>query len=683
MASFSLWIYLFNFLNLFQATVCYMIHHPNKLLLLFVLAFFLTQSSFSQKVPDAWLKAEFILVLTAHVTWPEERELDTFRIGILGADKVYSVLGMKTDLDTLKNKPVSVEHFRRSRDVQRVQVLFVGDERQTVHKQVFRRFKDSPVLIITDSAANYDYTMLNLMRQSTGGKPFEINKANIDNAGLILSNRILFVGGREDDLRFLVQESERLRRELAGNLDALQNELAIKQEELAETSLKLENRTAEIGFLNQAVDQQTAQLRNLSGDVDLTQTELDGKIRMLRLQEEAIRQRELEITELNEEIAKNEKARLAQIRYQELRYKKSIEQQLLIEDQEDKISFQDELIEQQKLLLIFFLILSLMILTMLFMIYRAYRVKKRANRIFREKSSIIQDQNRAISNQKEEIEAQRDQLQEVNRKIEKQNENIRASISYGLTIQQAILPDLKEIERLFESFVIFYPKDIVSGDFYWFSNLGRNRAGDETIFIAAIDCTGHGVPGAFLSMIGSRMLSAIVNESKVRETDTILELMDKRLKHALNQPRSENDDGMDICLCKIIRKDLRKHADKPVYLSFSGAKRSLFLKRNGMEVEIIKGDRRTTGGGHFNPNPFSKHELLLQKDDRIYLTTDGLMDQHSPRREKYRSKRFVEFLNRCGNLPMKEQQAKLEEEMLAYRSSEYQTDDITVMGLKL
>jgi serine phosphatase RsbU (regulator of sigma subunit) len=356
---------------------------------------------------------------------------------------------------------------------------------------------------------------------------------------------------------------------------------------------------------------------------------------------------------------------------------------LLIEDQEDKISFQDELIEQQKLLLIFFLILSLLILTMLFMIYRAYRVKKRANRIFREKSSIIQDQNRAISNQKEEIEAQRDQLQEVNRKIEKQNENIRASISYGLTIQQAILPDLKEIERLFESFVIFYPKDIVSGDFYWFSNLGRNRAGDETIFIAAIDCTGHGVPGAFLSMIGSRMLSAIVNESKVRETDTILELMDQRLKHALNQPRSENDDGMDICLCKIIRKDLRKHKDRPVYLSFSGAKRSLFLKRNGMEIEIIKGDRRTTGGGHFNPNPFSKHELLLQKDDRIYLTTDGLMDQHSPRREKYRSKRFVEFLNRYGNLPMKEQQAKLEEEMLAYRSSEYQTDDITVMGLKL
>ena len=356
---------------------------------------------------------------------------------------------------------------------------------------------------------------------------------------------------------------------------------------------------------------------------------------------------------------------------------------MLIEEQGKKINLQTKLIEQKNLLLGFFLILSLLIITMIFFIYRAYRVKKRANRIYREKNSIIQDQNKAISGQKEEIEAQRDQLQDINWKIERQNENIRASISYGLTIQQAILPDLKEIERMFESFVLYYPKDIVSGDFYWFSNLGRNRAGDETIFIAAIDCTGHGVPGAFLSMIGSRMLSAIVNESKVRETDTILELMDKRLRHALNQPKSENDDGMDICLCKITRKNVQKQKGQPVYLSFSGAKRSLFLKRESRDVEIIKGDRRTTGGGHFNPNPFSKHELSLQKGDRIYLTTDGLMDQHSPSREKFRSKRFVEFLNRYGNLPMNEQQSMLEEELHAYRSNENQTDDITVLGLKL
>ena len=663
--------------------ICYMNHHLKKLFCLFILALFLTSSLYSQKIPDAWLKSEFILVLTSYISWPNEAELDTFRIGILGADKVYSMLGMKADLDTLKNKPVSVEHYRRTRDVRPVQVLFVGDERQTVLKQVFRRFKDKPVLIITDSAANYDYTMLNLLSKGMAGKPFEVNKANIENAGLTLSYEILYVGGREDDLRLVVQEALRLQDELASNLDSLQNELTERQEELAETSLKLENRTAEIGHLNQAVDQQTEQLGNLSDDVDLKQMDLEDKIRLLGSQEARIQEKEQEIFDLNKRISKEEKAISAQTRILDERYKKSAKQQLLIQEQEDKIKVQSAHIEQQRLLLIFLLILSVLILTMIFTIYRAYRVKKRANRILREKNSIIQDQNKAISNQKEEIEAQRDQLQDINRKIERQNENIRASISYGLTIQQAILPDLKEIERMFESFILYYPKDIVSGDFYWFSNLGRNRTGDQTIFIAAVDCTGHGVPGAFLSMIGSRMLSAIVNESKVRETDTILELMDKRLRHALNQPRSENDDGMDICLCKIIRKDVQKEQDQPVYLSFSGAKRSLFLKREGREVEIIKGDRRTTGGGHFNPNPFSKHELSLQKGDRIYLTTDGLMDQHSPSRKKFRSKRFVEFLNRYGNLPMNEQQARLDKELHAYRSNENQTDDITVMGLKL
>ena len=656
-------------------------HHRKKLFCLYISVFFLNFNAYTQKLPDAWLKAEYIVVLTSYFTWPDEAALDTFRIGILGADEVYSMLGLKQDLDTLKDMPVSVEHYWKVRDVPGSQVLYIGKERLSSLKKAYKRFNDQPVLIITDSSANYNYTMLNLLGRSR--KPFEINKDNIDNAGLTVSYKILAVGGREDDLRLLVREAEKLLGVLSSNLDSIQNDLSERQEELAETSLKLDKRTEEIEMMNQAIDHQTEQLSHLSEDVDLKKLDLEQKIHLLGSQEERIQEKEQEILDLNRDIADKETALIGQMEILDERKQKSEAQQEMINKQEERIRIQSDTIEQQKLLLGFFLILSLLILTMIFLIYRAYRVKKRANRILREKNRIIQEQNKAISSQKEEIETQRDQLQDINRKIERQNDNIRASISYGLTIQQAILPDLKEIQRLFESFILFYPKDIVSGDFYWFSNLGRDRAGDETIFIAAIDCTGHGVPGAFLSMIGSRMLSAIVNESKVRETDTILELMDKRLRHALNQHKSENDDGMDICLCKIIRKDEKKDKYQPVYLSFSGAKRSLFLKREGKAVEIVKGDRRTTGGGHFNPNPFSKHELLLQKGDRIYLTTDGLMDQHSPSREKYRSKRFVEFLNLYANLPMSEQQTRLEDELLAYISTENQTDDITVMGLKL
>ncbi len=658
-------------------------HYLKKLFCLFIPLQFLVFTCFSQKVPEAWLKSEFVVLLTSYITWPDEAESDTFKIAVLGAEDVYSMLGLKHDLDTLKNKPVSVKYYKHKRDLQPADVIYIGKNKQASLKKIFRHFEDQPVLLITDSAVNYDYTMLNLLGMSLGGKQFEINKVNIENAGLTVSYKILYFGGREDDLRLVVRESERLRGELIDNLDSMQSELSDRQEDLAEISWKLEQRTEEINNLNEAIDQQTRQLSNLSEDVDLKKMDLEGKIKLLGSQEERIQEKEQEIMVLNSSISEKEEAISEQMEILEERIKTSEEQGLMIEEQKDKIKTQSLQIERQQLLLFFFLILVLLVLTMIFFIYRAYLVKKRANRIFREKNRIIQEQNAAISSQKEEIEAQRDQLQDVNREIERQNENIRASISYGLTIQQAILPDLSEIERMFESFVIFYPKDIVSGDFYWFSYLGRNRAGDETTFIAAIDCTGHGVPGAFLSMIGSRMLSAIINESKVRETDTILEMMDQRLRQALNQPKSENDDGMDVCLCKIIRKRVGKDNDQNVYLSYSGAKRSLFLKRNGMGVEIIKGDRRTTGGRHFNPNPFSKHELLLKKGDRIYLTTDGLMDQHSPSRVRYRSKRFVEFLNRHGNLPMNEQRTRLEEEMLAYKSTENQTDDITVLGLKL
>ena len=560
-------------------------NHRVKLFWLLVSGWFLAVPSYSQILPDSYLKSEFLLVLSSHVTWPEEAALDTFRIGILGADKVFTALDMKAGLDSFKSKPVSVEHFRRTRDIGLIQVLFLGKERQASLKKVFKRFRGEPVLIITDSALNYDYTMLNLLSRSMAGKPFEINKANIDDAGLLLSHEIVRIGGREDDLRLMVQESDKLQEKLTGNLDSLQKVLSVRQAELEKTSRMLEQRTGEINKLNQAINEQTEQLRDLSEDVDLKQMDLEEKIRLLGSQESRIREREQEISDLNDSILKRVRMFSAQDRILSERIKKTMEQDLLILEQEDKIDSLRKLIDQKNLLLVFFIILSILILVLIFLMYRAYRVKKRANRILREKNSIIQDQNRAISSQKEEIETQRDQLQAVNREIERQNENIRASISYGLTIQQAILPDLKELERLFESFVLFHPKDIVSGDFYWFSNLGRNRSGDKTVFVAAIDCTGHGVPGAFLSMIGSRMLSAIVIESKVRETDTILELMDKRLRHALNQPKSENDDGMDICLCKIIMKDESKGKNQPVYLSFSGAKRSLFLLREGKEVE--------------------------------------------------------------------------------------------------
>jgi len=167
----------------------------------------------------------------------------------------------------------------------------------------------------------------------------------------------------------------------------------------------------------------------------------------------------------------------------------------------------------------------------------------------------------------QEISEQRDELG-------RQNEAIKDSIRYGLTIQQAMLPTRQALDRFADNFVLFKPKDIVSGDFYWYARLERREGFCEKHFIAAIDCTGHGVPGAFMSMIGNRLLNEIVNERKTTDPAEVLDLLDQGVVKALKQETSENSDGMDVCLCRVDRLD-----DGGSKVFFSGAKRNLVVGR--------------------------------------------------------------------------------------------------------
>ncbi|MCK5644359.1 MAG: SpoIIE family protein phosphatase, partial [Gammaproteobacteria bacterium] len=519
-------------------------------------------------------------------------------------------------------------------------------------KKIFNRIEGQPVLIVTDSAKRSEFIMLNILGMNLGGdKPFQLNKINIDNAGLSVSSKILLIAGNEDDLRNIYRELEHEGAKMRTDLDALNLELAQKQKELAESEKKLDERVKEINTLVNEIELQTRELTTLSDSINIKEMDLVDKIRLLGNQENRVRERETEINALNSDIAEKEKEIRDRSQVIEKQLDDIVLQTAMMKEQQKILDSQKIQIERQKIILLFFLILSVLILGLGFMSYRAYQIKRRANRILEEKNRVIQDQKSDILNQKEEIQTQRDKLQEVNIKIERQNENITDSIYYALTIQQAMLPDLDEMEKLFEGFIIYMPKDIVSGDFYWFTQQGRKKSSEKSYYFAVVDCTGHGVPGGFLSMIGSRMLYAIVNEHKIYQTDEIIEHMDKRIRQALNQQKTDNDDGMDICLCKITRQGDDEN-DSNVYLSFSGARRSLFLIRQGKEVEVIRGDRRTIGGKHFNPNPFSKNELALKRGDRIYLTSDGLMDQNSPEREKFGTKRFIAFLNGHASLSM-------------------------------
>ncbi len=286
----------------------------------------------------------------------------------------------------------------------------------------------------------------------------------------------------------------------------------------------------------------------------------------------------------------------------------------------------------------------------------------------KEQEYEIKQKNEELQMQKAELQAQKDLLEEVNHQI-------RDSINYAQTIQSAILPLEKDISQYFEHFMIYLPRDIVSGDFYWFSHPQEN-----VFYCATVDCTGHGVPGAFMSLISSRMLDEIVSIRKIYDTGEILNTLNQMIVRALSQETTNNRDGMDLAMVKITNKGDTFEID------FAGAKRPLiYYSKQENKLQVIKGDRRSIGGVlalsydfHFN-----SHKISLKKGDLLYLSTDGLIDQNNQQRKRFGTPRFMQLIEQITQLTLSEQKIKILMALNEYKGEEEQRDDITVWGLKL
>ncbi|MDW8438775.1 MAG: tetratricopeptide repeat protein, partial [Chloroherpetonaceae bacterium] len=255
------------------------------------------------------------------------------------------------------------------------------------------------------------------------------------------------------------------------------------------------------------------------------------------------------------------------------------------------------------------------------------------------------------------------------------NENILSSIRYASRIQRALLPNDKRMSRaLSEWFALYKPQAIVSGDFYWFYDFG------ETRFVAVGDCTGHGVPGAFMSLLGISFLNQVIVEKRAWSPAKALALLNELMRQALRQEKSEDAfaalrDGMDIALAKL----------EGNRLTFAGARRPLYVAQvKGAQTELIelKGDRASIGGFLEKETNFSEQTLELLGEERIYLTTDGYADIGNEAGKSYGRRRLAQLLKDIAPLPMAEQKARLEEEMRAFQGSAEQRDDITIFGFK-
>jgi serine phosphatase RsbU (regulator of sigma subunit) len=263
-----------------------------------------------------------------------------------------------------------------------------------------------------------------------------------------------------------------------------------------------------------------------------------------------------------------------------------------------------------------------------------------------------------------------------NKKIARQNKNIQSSINYAKRIQEAMLPKVEQHPYLKEnSFILFKPRDTVSGDFYWMSDIKTGNNATPDIGFAAVDCTGHGVPGAFMSMIGLNALNGLINQG-ISEPHQILSDLDKEIRTALRQETTGNNDGMDVALC-IYRPKIK-------ILEFAGAKNPLVYIQNN-ELFQIKGDVHSIGGlrrtGEFS---FKKHQITIDKPTVIYLFSDGYKHQFGGmNNKKYSARNLTKLLFEIHQLPMEEQKNILQTTIEAWKGDQEQTDDILVMGLKV
>ena len=306
----------------------------------------------------------------------------------------------------------------------------------------------------------------------------------------------------------------------------------------------------------------------------------------------------------------------------------------------------------------------------------AYEEIQAAEEELRQNSEELLALNENLTESNNLVVEKNEKLELQNSAIEEQAKQIKDSIRYAKSIQKAVLPFFDEIRKKFKIFIIYKAKDIVSGDFIWHLNFQK----ENVDFIAMVDCTGHGVPGAFMSIIASRLLHKIITEQNITRTDKILTQLNNEIIIALKQEQTENMDGLDISLCKVIRNS------EGAKIEFSGAKLPIFYyKKNDAKMVRLKADSIHIGGVIFkrNKREFTVTEFQLKNNDMLYMATDGYIDQHNFDRKRIGTQRFFDTLTKITEKPLPEQKEILISELENWQQKCKQRDDITLLGIRI
>lgn len=482
--------------------------------------------------------------------------------------------------------------------------------------------------------------------------------------GISKSAQVLLAQAAEDkkkmEIENLKMEASQKMNEiylLKQSQDLIEAEITKKEAEILAQRLEKEKSNQALAIVEQdkkikelEYEQQKGELAKRQLEAEKNAKELEHLAILKKMQDYELREKQKKLNETNENleisVAENKK--------------RQAELDLAKREKEIK-----EYELKQKMFYFYVLIIGfLLILFFAFFIYRNLQQKKKAN-------TLLEKQSQEINIQKFEIE-QKSML------LEQKNLETEQSIQYAKRIQHAILPTQNEIDKYLKDYFILYKsKDIVSGDFYFFSD---KHVKDGVVHIASVDCTGHGVPGAFMSVIGYEKLNDAVSNSK--EPATILSELNKGVKSALRQTSQDSlsRDGMDISLCSLPIE----YNEKDFSLTYAGANRPLWIVRKGeFAIEEIKATKLAIGGFTLEEQMFEQHKVLLKKGDTIYLFSDGYADQFGGvKKKKLMTGKFKEMILSIQNLGLLDQKKYLDDFIVSWMDGLEQIDDILVIGIK-
>lgn len=580
--------------------------------------FLILSKGFAQQAPTknendqtiAKLKTAFIYNFTKYISWPNEDQLSSFKICVLNSPGMADYLEKLAGMKKFRDKtPIEIIRCSSANDIVLCQMLIVDGYGSDNLWSAYSKVRAKGVLMVAENLVDYKKSMISFT-ELNGRMKYIINKTKMDEANLLVNDVLYSLAiTKEGEWKSIFEKFNTL-------LQSSDKEVKVDKADIAQMLKLYKHLEHENNYQGTTIAQMEDSMRRKMHAFNLQMT-----------QYKKVNQR---------------------IEEQKITLKK---QQDLMDKQKDEISIQETQIGKQRIVISIIALLSAGVFLLLFFVIRSNNQRRKA-------FLLMTQQKNEVIRQKQLVD-------------EKQKE-ILDSINYAKRIQTALLANSKMLNaNLPEHFVLFKPKDIVAGDFYWAA-----PTHDSFIYITA-DCTGHGVPGAFMSLLNISKLNETINQKHITRPDLILNDVKTEIIKALNPEGSleESKDGMDAILCKIDFKNMK--------LQYAAANNSFCIVRDN-QLLICKADKIPVGKSHNDTALFTYNEIALQKGDMIYTYTDGYGDQFGgPKGKKFKHKKLKEIMTDVANQSMEEQRQTLNSSFENWMGKLEQVDDVLVIGVRV